>query len=47
MRAIYRVLSILGDAKAATRGPAPLARRLARKEANRLFNRWLRRTLKP
>lgn len=47
MRVFYKVLSLLGDVKAASRGPAPLARRVARKEANRVFNRWLRKTLKP
>ena len=43
----YRVLSLWGDVKAATRGPGPLARREVRKRANRVFNRWLRRVLRP
>lgn len=47
MRALYRLLSALGDVKSASRGPAPYARRVARKQANKQFNRLLRRLLKP
>jgi hypothetical protein len=47
MRSIYRLLSLLGTAKAATRGPAPLARRVGRQQANRHFNHLLRKLLKP
>jgi hypothetical protein len=43
MRA-YKLLSILGDIKAARRGPpGPLVRRQARKEAHRGLARILRR----
>lgn len=43
----YRVLSLWGDVKAARRSPGSYARRQVRKRANRVFNRWLRRVLKP
>lgn len=43
----YRWLSLLGDAKAARRGPGAYARRYVRKRANRSFNRALRQLLKP
>lgn len=47
LRTLYRILSIAGDVKAAGRGPAPYARRVARRHANRSFNRALRKLLKP
>lgn len=47
MRALYRLLSAAGDAKAVSRGPGPYVRRVARKRANRTFNRALRQVLKP
>jgi hypothetical protein len=47
VRSLYRLLSALGTAKAATRGPAPLARRVARQQANKTFNRILRKAMKP
>lgn len=47
MRALYRILSLLGDAKAAGRGPGALGRRILRKRAHRSFGRALRRLLKP
>lgn len=47
MRALYRLLGLAGTAKAARRGPASLARRVARQKANRHFNRTLRKVLKP
>lgn len=43
----YKILSILGNAKAASRGPAPLARRVVRQQANKTFNRLLRKMIKP
>lgn len=46
MRA-YKLLSILGDLKAARRGPGALARRQARKEAHKGLARVLRRFLRP
>lgn len=47
MRSIYRFLSILGDVKAASRGPGSLARRKVRSRATRSFSRGLRGVLKP
>lgn len=47
MRTFYRLLSILGDLKAASRGPDAYLRRLLRKQANRHFNRTLRKVLRP
>jgi hypothetical protein len=47
VRSLYRLLSLLGSVKAASRGPGPLARRVARQHANRHFNRALRRVLRP
>lgn len=47
MRALYRILSLLGTLKAARRGPGALVRRKVRQRANRSFNRALRRVVKP
>jgi len=47
MRSGYKLLSLLGDVKAATRGPGALLRRWARKRANRTTGRLSRRILKP
>ena len=47
MRWLYKALSLLGDLKAARRGPGALLRRQSRKEAHRRFGRVLRRILKP
>lgn len=47
MRELYRLLSVLGSIKAASRGPAPLARRVVRQQANRHGNRILRKIFKP
>lgn len=47
MRGLYRLLSVAGDVKSATRGPGPFARRYVRKQANRSFNRALRKVVKP
>lgn len=47
IRAAYRLLSWLGTAKTARRGPSALLRRELRRRANRAFNRELRRVLKP
>jgi hypothetical protein len=47
VRDLYRILSLLGDVKAARRGPGAYGRRYIRKQANRHGNRWLRRLLKP
>jgi hypothetical protein len=46
MRA-YKLLSILGNLRAARRGPGALVRRQARKEARRGLARILRRILRP
>lgn len=47
MRTLYKLLSVLGTVKTASRGPAPLARRVARQQANKQFNRLLRQVFKP
>jgi hypothetical protein len=47
MRAVYRILSVLGDLKAAGRGPGALARRQGRKQAHKQLARFLRRVLRP
>jgi hypothetical protein len=46
MRWAYRILSVLGDAKAASRGPAPYARRQARKQVSKHTARWARKVFK-
>ena len=40
IRLLFRFLRIRGDARAAVRGPGPLAKRLARRRAHRAINRW-------
>jgi hypothetical protein len=47
MRAYYRLLSILGDIKAARLGPGALLRRQAGKGAHGGLARVLRRILRP
>lgn len=47
MRTVYRLLSLLGDLRAARRGPGAYGRRVARREAHRGLARILRRVLKP
>lgn len=47
MRLLYKALSVLGDLRAARRGPGALLRRQARKEAHKRFGRVLRRILRP
>ncbi len=47
MRGFYRLLSRLGDVKAALRGPGPLARRHIRKAAHRETGRVLRKVVRP
>jgi hypothetical protein len=47
MRAVYRLMSALGDLRAARRGPGALARRQGRKIAHRELARVLRRILRP
>lgn len=47
MRALYRLLSIVGDAKALSRGPAPYFRRKARAASHRALSRALRKVLRP
>lgn len=47
MHTVYRLLSLAGDAKAASRGPGALLRRRGRQLANRVGNRQLRRVLRP
>jgi hypothetical protein len=44
---LYKILSLLGDVKSASRSPEALARRQVRKQANKTFNRLLRKALKP
>jgi hypothetical protein len=46
-RSVYRVLSILGDVKAARRGPDALGRRMVRRQAHKTLASWLRKVLKP
>lgn len=47
MRSMYRLLSILGDVKAASRGPCSLVRRKVRSSATRGFSRGLRKVIRP
>lgn len=47
MRTVYRLLSILGDLKALSRGPAPYGRRLVRKAGHRHLGRVLRSVVRP
>ena len=47
MRTLYRLLSVAGDVKAATRGPAPYVRRRTRAAAHRTLARAMRKVLKP
>lgn len=47
MRALYRLLSLLGDAKAASRGPGAYGRRLVRKAGHRGLGRAMRKVLRP
>jgi hypothetical protein len=47
MNALYKLLSVLGTLKAASRGPGALGRRVARQQANKQFNRALRKVVKP
>ncbi|MFJ5532418.1 hypothetical protein [Streptomyces sp. NPDC093261] len=42
-RGLYLTQRTLGDAQAASRGPAPLAKRLVRRRERRLLGRWLSR----
>lgn len=46
MRILYKLLSLFGDAKAATKGPAPFAKRQVRKFAHKSLAKVLRRFLK-
>lgn len=47
MRWAYKMLSILGDAKAARRGAGPFVRRQGRKQAHKYTARLIRKVLKP
>lgn len=47
MRSLYRLLSIAGDVKAASRGPGAFGRRYARRVAHRSLARALRKVLAP
>lgn len=47
MRWLYKALSLLGDVRAARRGPGALLRRQGRKTGHRWFGRLLRRILRP
>lgn len=44
MRLLYRLLRIIGDARAASRGPDDYGMRLVRRQAHRALARMLRRT---
>lgn len=43
MRSIYRMLSLLGDVKAASRSPGPYVRRKVRARAHRELAKGMRR----
>lgn len=45
LRALFRVLRIFRDAKAASRGPSALGRRYVRRSAHRSVGRALRKWL--
>lgn len=47
IRSLYRLLSILGDLKAISRGPAPYGRRVIRKAGHRHFGRAMRSVIRP
>lgn len=47
MRTVYRLLSLLGDFKSLTRGPAPFVRRKGRQAAHQQFGPTMRKLLKP
>lgn len=42
MRLLFRVLSLMADARAIRKGPAAVAKRQARKRAHRAVSTWLR-----
>jgi len=46
-RSAYRLLSVLGDLKAARRGPDAIGRRMVRRHAHKTLASWLRKMLKP
>lgn len=43
MSLLYKILSLLGDAKALSRGPGPFARRYARRAGHRTLARTFRK----
>jgi hypothetical protein len=43
IRALFRLLRILGDAKAASRGPGAYGRRVTRRQAHRALARGMRK----
>lgn len=47
MRWAYKILSVLGDVKAASRGPAPFVRRQARKQTHKYTAKVVRKVFKP
>lgn len=47
LRSLYRVLSLAGDVKAASRGPGAFGRRYVRRAAHRTLARVLRKVVKP
>lgn len=47
MRSLYRLLTVMGDVKAASRGPGALVRRKVRSRATRGFSRGLRKVIRP
>ena len=42
IRALFKILSLMATARAASKGPAPLAKRLGRRAAHRRLARLLR-----
>jgi hypothetical protein len=43
LRTLFRILRLVGDAKAAARGPGALGRRVVRRRAHRTLARVMRR----
>jgi hypothetical protein len=47
MRWLFKLLRLRGDARALSRGPDAYGRRVVRRRVNRVFNRALRRVVRP
>jgi len=41
MRTFFKILSLMADARAVSKGPAAVGKRMARKRAHRAVTRWL------